>query len=125
MIKKREKLISFICLIAALALPRMILAANPALIKLDDVASGNKGPYMQASLTTLTEITGLIVGIFLSLIGIIFLLLMIFAGYNWMTAQGEEEKVSKAKDTIARSIIGLIIVLGSYAVWKFIFSRLF
>ena len=41
-----------------------------------------------------------------------------------MTARGEEEKVEKAKDTITRAIIGLIIVVGAYAIWSFIFSNL-
>jgi len=60
----------------------------------------------------------------LSLIGIIFLALMLYAGYHWMTARGEEEKVEKAKDTIQRAIVGIIIVVGAYAIWKFIFSYL-
>ena len=34
---------------------------------------------------------------------------MLYAGYHWMTARGEEEKVEKAKDTIQRAIVGIII----------------
>ncbi len=109
---------------AVLALPRLVLAANPPLLELDDVATV-KGPYNQATILSLDEIIGTVIGVALGLIGIIFLVLMIFAGYNWMTAQGDEDKVSKAKDTITRSIIGLIIVVGSYAIWRFVFSRLF
>ncbi len=49
---------------------------------------------------------------------------MLYAGYNWMTAQGEEEKVTKAKDTLKRAIVGLIIIVASYAISIFVMSRL-
>ena len=46
---------------------------------------------------------------------------IIYAGYNWMTAQGEEEKVSKAKDTIQRAVIGLIVTIAAYAISYWVF----
>lgn len=61
---------------------------------------------------------------FFSVLGIIFVSLMVYAGYNWMTAAGEEEKVTKAKDTIRRAIIGLIITLSAYAITYFVFKNL-
>ncbi|MDO8668002.1 MAG: hypothetical protein Q7K35_02785 [bacterium] len=107
------------------AFPLLVLAANPALEKLDNVATVG-GPYKTViGEIALTEIIGTVVGAALGLIGVIFLLLMIYAGYNWMTAQGEEEKVTKAKDTIIRAVIGIIIVVGAYAIWAFVFSKLF
>jgi len=128
MMKRYKKLILFICLIAVLVLPQTILAATdfPALQTIDNIASGDKGPYQRGiDDVALTEIIGTVIGVGLSLIGIIFLVLMIYAGYNWLTAQGEEEKVAKAKSTITQAVIGIIIVVGAYAVWTFVFSRLF
>ena len=58
---------------------------------------------------------------FLGILGVIFIVLMVYAGYNWMTASGDQAKVDKAKDTIFRAIIGLIIVVGAYAIWNFVF----
>ena len=75
--------------------------------------------------TGLSTITGAVVGAVLALVGVIFLALMVYAGYNWMTARGEEEKVEKAKDTITRALIGIIIVVGAYAIWRFVFAYLF
>lgn len=63
---------------------------------------------------------GQIVGFALSFIGVVFLILMIYAGISWMTAAGNQEKVSKAKDLIINAIIGLIIVLMAYAITSFI-----
>jgi len=60
----------------------------------------------------------------LSLLGIIFLLLVIYGGYLWMTAQGEEKQVQKAKDVLKQAIIGIIIVLLAYAITEFIISTI-
>ncbi|MBU0636943.1 hypothetical protein KKH16_01905 [Patescibacteria group bacterium] len=60
----------------------------------------------------------------MSFLGVVFLILIIYAGFTWMTAGGDEEKINKAKDTIQRAIIGLIIILCSYAITIFIFGKL-
>lgn len=57
-----------------------------------------------------------IIRVALSLIGTIFLCLTIYAGFLWMTAGGNEENIEKAKKTITRSVIGLVIVLTSYSI---------
>lgn len=66
----------------------------------------------------------IIIKVLLGLLGIIFLILIIFAGYNWMTAAGEEEKVKKATDTIKRAVIGLIIIVCAYLITIFVFNKL-
>ena len=66
----------------------------------------------------------IVIEAFLSLLGIIFLILIIWAGWRWMTAQGDEQKVTQAKDTIQRAIIGLIITISAYSITYFVLSRL-
>jgi len=73
---------------------------------------------------TLTVFIGQIINVFLSLLGTIFIFLMIYAGYNWMTAAGTQEKVEKAQHTLKVAIIGLIITASAFAIWQFIFIRL-
>ncbi|MBD3248395.1 hypothetical protein GF382_03870 [Candidatus Falkowbacteria bacterium] len=52
----------------------------------------------------------------LGFLGLVFILLMIYGGYLWMSDTGNEEQVKKAKDLITAAIIGLVIVLASYAI---------
>ncbi|MFH1947085.1 MAG: hypothetical protein ABIJ23_02945 [Candidatus Magasanikbacteria bacterium] len=59
----------------------------------------------------------------LSLVGIIFLILMVYAGYLWMTARGEEETIKKSQKIIISTIIGLVIVLSAYAITSFVTGR--
>ncbi len=94
-------------------------SANPVTM-LENIASGNNGPYTPANEDSLPTILGNIINGALSLLGVIFIVLMIISGYNWMTASGNEQKIDEAKDTIKRAIIGLVIVLGSWAIWNFI-----
>lgn len=72
----------------------------------------------------LPYIIQVVISAFLGLLGIIFLVLIIYAGFEWMTAQGDEEKVTKAKDTLTRAIIGLVIITAAYSITYFVFSNL-
>ena len=65
-----------------------------------------------------------VINIILSMLGVVFLVLLIYGGFLWMTARGNEQQVEKAKDTIFSSIIGLIIVLSAYAISIFVVSKL-
>lgn len=112
--------IFIILLIPAIALAQ---TTNPAIEKLIDVGN-TKGPYEAADQFTLASIIGVVISAALALIGAIFLALMLYAGYHWMTARGEEEKVEQAKDTINRATVGLIIVVGAYAIWRFVLYEL-
>jgi hypothetical protein len=62
--------------------------------------------------------------IVLGFLAIIFLGLTLMAGFNWMTASGNEEQIKKAQATLKAAIIGLIIVLAAYTVTYFIFLNL-
>jgi amino acid transporter len=71
---------------------------------------------------SITEIIGTIISAFLSLLGIIFLILVLYSGFTWMTSLGNEMKVKKAKDTLLQAIIGIIIIISAYAITYFVFS---
>lgn len=69
---------------------------------------------------SIPEIIGAIIGIVLSFVGIIFLCLILYAGFIWMTSGGNEIKVLKAKNILRNSIIGLIIILSAYSITRFV-----
>lgn len=119
-------------LVAILILPYFVFAEEvqgppeppPSLKANLDTLRGEAG-YTAATETTAAELVGTVVNGFLGVIGIIFVILMIYAGHNWMTAAGNEEKVSTAQTTLLRASIGLAIIVGSYAIWKFVIDKLF
>jgi hypothetical protein len=74
--------------------------------------------------TSLLSWPGLLISIALGFIGVIFLALTVYGGIMWMTAEGQEEKVEKAKKIVVQSVTGLVIVFAAYAVSIFIVSAL-
>lgn len=122
--KKIKNIAILFFLIIVLILPYLVFAQDKTapLNKLEEVGPGSG--YAAADEYTMAKISGIVVKGFLSLLGIIFLVLIIIAGYDWMTASGDQEKVAKAKDTLTRAIIGLIITVGAYAIWYFVWINL-
>lgn len=57
-------------------------------------------------------------------VGFLFFVLVVKAGINWMTARGDEEAVKKARETIIAAVIGLIIVVASYAITNLVTQRI-
>lgn len=100
-------------------------AALPALAQygLNETA-GSAGLNTGLAAEPVPKIVGSIIGAALSLLGIIFLVLMLYGGYLWMTSYGAEQKVTKAKNLIVDALIGLVIVLAAYAITNFIIGAL-
>jgi len=66
-----------------------------------------------------------IINISLSLLGILFVVLTVYAGFLWMTSGGNDEQVGKAKKILYTSIIGLIIILSAYSISNFVLKNLY
>ena len=125
--KNYKQFLILFFLLAVLLLPYFVFAQtsqdklNP-LKRMEGVAG--QGGFAPATETSLASTAGLIVNALFSLLGVIFLTLVIYAGYSWMTASGDENKLEKAKNTLRRAIIGLIITIGSVAIYNFVFIKL-
>lgn len=61
----------------------------------------------------------------LQLVGIIMLCLMLYSGYLWMSARGDDSKVSEAKTVIRNAVIGMALVAMSYTLVSFVFRSVF
>ncbi len=55
----------------------------------------------------------------LSFVGVLFLILMIYGGFTWMTSNGNQETIQKAQKIVGSAVVGLIIVLSAYAITLF------
>lgn len=57
---------------------------------------------------------GILVRTLLTFLGVLFFLLVLYAGFNWMTAAGNTEKVEQAKTTIGQATLGIGVILVAY-----------
>ena len=109
-----KKILLSIFLFSALVLPVVVLAQHG----LDETA---KAAGLGTD-KTITTIIGNVLGTALSLISVVFFGLMIAGGVMWMIAHGNETLEEKGLATIRAAIIGLIIILASYAITQFVFN---
>lgn len=65
-----------------------------------------------------------IIRIALGFLGIVALAIVIYAGWLWMTAAGNADKIEKAKKILIGALIGLVIILSSFAIVSFILNKL-
>lgn len=63
-----------------------------------------------------------IISAVLGLVGVIFMVLIIYAGFLWMTAAGNEERIKKAKSIFVNAVIGLVVTFMSYYITQTIYS---
>ena len=111
----------------------MFLVATPTVAQVDKILNSEElgavaqNSYNETATDPAREIEDFIVIIIntvLGLLGIIFLVIIFYAGFLWMTAGGNDEQVGKAKGLIINSIIGVVIIVAAYAISYFILSAL-
>jgi len=60
----------------------------------------------------------------LGFVGLIFLILFIYAGFTWMTARGNADQIKKARGTMVWAVLGLIIIFSSYIIVAFVLKSI-
>lgn len=110
------KIFAFLLGLSVLVLPVMALADDYGL---GDTAAAAAIPTNR----TVTQILGDVIGSALSLVSILFFGLMLYAGIKWMLARGDSGQSEEAMSTITYAIIGLVVILASYAITNFVFEK--
>jgi heme/copper-type cytochrome/quinol oxidase subunit 2 len=114
--KKVATFILTLCLVAVLAVPALVSAQDP-------FGTG----YLTGSdlpTTDVREVVINLINILLGILGIIFLLLVLYGGFLWMTAGGNDDQASKGRKIIGNGIVGLIIIFVAFAITTFVFNIL-
>lgn len=101
-------------------LPLVTRAVDTTEAFLEDI--GREAEYVTNE--PLPLMVGRVINIFLSVVGIILVVLLVYGGYLWMTARGEEDRVKEAKSTIRNAVIGLVIILLAYSISSFVVRAL-
>ncbi len=112
----------------AVVVANLFFLATPAYASLSyGDADGSLGVVVERTGVRQTDIktaSGEIIKAALGILGLIFFVLLIYAGITWMTARGDEDAVTKARETIFAAVIGLSVVLASYAITSFLTTRI-
>jgi hypothetical protein len=118
MTKKLKFIIPFLSFLGIILVANYVLAADFG------VGVVNQGLAGSLSATDPRILIGKIIQIALSFLGIIAILIIMYAGMLWTTSGGEEEKISKAKKILKEAVIGLIIIFSSWGIATFLLNKL-
>jgi hypothetical protein len=81
----------------------------------------------EAGLTTagdLPTLIGRLIAVVLGAVGILFVILVVQSGIQYMTAGGDDTKVKTAKTRIIQAVIGIVITVGAYAISSFVINQI-
>lgn len=121
--KKLFKKLIPITLLVFIILPTTVLAFTEVAVNpLTNVKGA--APDALTDKGNLNVFLGTLVEGLLGLVGVLFVILIIYAGVQWMTAGGDATKVQKAKSIIIRAILGLIIIMGAFIITNYIIKEI-
>lgn len=124
---KSKLLIFSLMLILTLVLCGTVFAFTPNYNSYLQQAAGTSGAgyaAAQANDAFINTLIGQIVATLVGLIGLIFLILTVYSGIQWLTSGGNEEKISKAKTKLVNGSIGVGLTLCAFIVANLVFSFL-
>ncbi len=102
-------------------MPHLIAQVKP----LDPIRPPAGLPFTAATAATDTEnLVSTIIGFLTVVAGLAFIIYLIIAGFSWITAGGDPEKIKRAQQNITNALIGIIIVVIAYAVTAIVGSLL-
>lgn len=64
-----------------------------------------------------------VISILLGFLGIVAVVLILLAGFKWMTAGGEKGNIEEAKSLMTNAVIGLVIILSAWALSNFVIAQ--
>jgi ABC-type oligopeptide transport system substrate-binding subunit len=122
---KYRKIILSMFMAVVLVLPIVVRAQGTAADqKLSELKTKAASELNQFPTTNPQAIIGLAVRALMMFMGAIMFGLVVYAGIIWMSAQGNTEKISKAKNIIIWSALGVTVMLISYIVVNFVLTTL-
>ena len=114
--KYRSAIIAFGIMVLALTAITFLPATGLA----QSLITPNDQPSLIASQTggqgDLREFVKTVLNFILGFLGFICVLFVVYSGFLYVTSQGEDEATGKAKKIITNAVIGIIIILASFAI---------
>lgn len=84
-------------------------------------ANCSKTPDGSVGLNSVVSAT---INILSIIVGIVAVIMIMLAGFKYITASGDSNKISSAKNTLIYAIVGLVIVALSQSLVKFVLSKI-
>lgn len=119
---------AWVGVLPVLLLPSAVLAeikgggltgAQSTLTEIGKAAGQDKG-----AASSLPQLIGNLISVILGVLGLIFVVLIVQSGIQYMTSSGAEDKVKEAKKRMITAVIGIVIILAAYSISSFVITAL-
>jgi hypothetical protein len=97
-----------------------VMAANAQVECLQGASCDTGLPMVQASNGNLTTLMGIVFGI----IGAVAIIVIIIGAMNMSLAEGDAQKVARARQTVIFALVGLVIAISAEAIIAFVIKNL-
>ncbi len=101
-----------------------VVSAQDPQSKLQGAYKASFGQELNDPENLFTQQVGGIIRIILATVGTVFVVVLVYAGYLWLTAGGNDTQLAKAKSLMINGVIGLAITLAAYLISDYVFIRL-
>mgnify|MGYP001599374490 CR=1 FL=1 len=118
--KMTKKIVAVCAVLSLLVLP-MVVSAQ---ITEDDLFGEFQANDIGLGDRALPETIASVINTILGLLGILAVVLILWAGFLWMTAAGIDDKIKQAKGIMTAGVIGLAIIFSAYAIAQFVLTKL-
>jgi hypothetical protein len=115
--------IKFVKIIGLLLLASFLFFPDLAIAQDDPFGVNDLNLALEQNIEPKSAIVN-IINIVLGFLGLIAVIIIIYAGFIWMMSGGEAEKIDKAKKMLKNGLIGLVIILLSWGIVTYIFSQI-
>lgn len=65
-----------------------------------------------------------IINILLGFVGVVAVIFILYAGFKWITAGGNEEQITEARGNIRNAVIGIVVVFLAFVITNFVTKSL-
>lgn len=108
---------------------RTVAAASAAMLALPAVVLAQYGENLNLGpgFATNRDLIGFVISVInviLGFLALIVFLIILGAGFSWMTSGGDAGKIKTAQGRIKAAIIGLVVIFFSWAIVTFVFGVL-
>lgn len=98
--------------------------AHAQQLDVDDLLSDDFGDSSGLGQASLDQSIGRLIRACLGLLGIVAVVIILLAGFKWMTASGNEDTIGESKKMLISAVIGLAIITSAWAITEFAVSAI-
>ena len=111
--------------VSVLAIPVSVQAVNPNELFWGNLQGDVQNQLGLGNAKDPRLIAASIINVILGFLGLIAVVIILLGGFKWMTAGGNEDKIEEAKHMLTAGLIGLIIIIASWGISKFVLNLVF